>query len=231
MQQRRLMKRLVIVRHASAQDKSGPLPDFERSLTKKGEKEAKFVANYMALKYPSPGLIISSFANRAIETAHIFAGTFGYPPRKILLRDSFYGDLSVDAILKVITAQPDKYQSLMLFGHDPAFSELAGRLIKGFEESIPKSGVVIADFPVEKWSEIGKVPGCLVEYTYPTRIKDDRKKARGELDSRLVRSMIGVLSRVDKAAAQAVGKDIRDCSRKIVKSFLKARKAVDRPET
>jgi phosphohistidine phosphatase len=225
------MKRLSIVRHATAQPKDGPVPDFERSLTKKGEKEAKTAARHLALKYPSPDLMISSFANRAIETAHIFAETFGYPPRKILLRDSFYGDLSPDAILKVITAKPDKYQSLMIFGHDPAFSELASRLIEGFEEAIPKSGVVMADFPVEKWSEIVKVPGCLVEYTHPARIKDDRKKARSELDARLVRSMMGVLSRIDKTAAQSVGEDIRDCSRKIVKSFLKARKAVDRPET
>jgi phosphohistidine phosphatase len=225
------MKRLYIVRHASAQEKGGPLPDFERSLIKKGEKEARASARHLALKYPAPDLMISSFANRAIETAHIFAETFGYPPRKILLRDSFYGDLSPDALLKVITAKPDKYQSLMLFGHDPAFSELAAKLIEGFSESIPKSGVVIADLPIESWAETGRSPGRLVEFTHPARIKDDRKKARGELDARLVRSMMGVLSRIDKTAAQSVGEDIRDCTRKIVKSFLKARKAADRPET
>jgi len=224
------MKRIYIVRHATAQPKDGPVPDFERSLIKKGEKEARTAARHLALTYPSPDLMISSFANRAIETAHVFADTFGYPQGKILLRDSFYDDFSPDAILKVIAAQPDKFQSLMLFGHDPAFSELAARLIEGFAEAIPKSGVVIADLPIERWAETGKSPGRLVEFTHPARIKEDRKKARGELDARLVRSVTGVLSRVDKAAARSIGKDIGACSRKIVKSFLKARKTVDRSE-
>jgi phosphohistidine phosphatase len=168
MQQRRLMKRLYIVRHATAQSKDGPVPDFERSLIKKGEKEARAAARHLALKYPFAGPHDFQLRQQGHRNRPHFRRNIRLSPRKILLRDSFYGDLSPDAILKVITAKPDKYQSLMLFGHDPAFSELAARLIEGFSESIPKSGVVIADFPVEKWAEIGQSPG-MPRRIYPSR--------------------------------------------------------------
>ena len=222
------MKRIYLVRHATAQDKGEGLPDLERSLTKKGEKEAKAIARHLAREYAVPDLMISSFANRAIETAHLTAKAFGYPPQKILLRDTFYGTTAIDALAGEIVKQPDRYRSLMLFGHDPAFSRLAAHLVKGFRQEIPKGGVVAADFPAERWADLKGGTGKLLEFISPARLKDEKKRARCDLEARLVRSWDGILGRVNKAVAADLKDEVRKSARKIAKEFLKSRKKTRR---
>lgn len=222
------MKRIYLVRHATAQDKGEGLPDLERSLTKKGEKEAKAIARHLTRAFAVPDLLISSFANRAIETAHLTAKAFGYPPQKILLRDTFYGTSAIDALAGEIVKQPDKYRSLMLFGHDPALSRLAAHLVKGFRQEIPKGGVVAADFPAERWADLQGGSGKLLEFTSPARLKDEKKRVRGDLEARLVRSWDGILGRVNKAVALDLKDEVRKSARKIAKEFLESRKKARR---
>lgn len=215
------MLRIYIVRHASAQDRSETLPDFERSLVKKGEKEALAVARFLASTHAPPDLMISSFANRAIETAHLFAKAFGYPRQRILLRDTFYGDTKVEDLAAEIRKQPDKYKTLMLFGHDPAFSQLAALLVKDFHETIPKGGVVVAEFPARRWRDMADGQGRLLEFTTPARLKAQKKQVRSDLETRLARSMVAVLGRVSRAGARAYQKEVRKSARRISKGFMK----------
>lgn len=225
------MLRVYLVRHATAQDKGEALPDLERSLVKKGEKEAAAVAGYLVSRHTAPDLMISSFANRAIETAHLFAKAFRYSRQRILLRDTFYGNSNAEDLAKEICKQPDKYRSLMLFGHDPAFSRLAAYLVKGFEEELPKAGVVIADFPVHRWQEIERASGRLVEFISPTGLKALKKRARTDLEAKLARGIEGVLARSHREGARAFQKEARKAARKLAKAFLAslAEKAPGRP--
>jgi len=216
------MLKIYIVRHATAQDRGEALPDFERSLVKKGEKEAAAVARYLAGTDAAPDLMISSFANRAIETAHLFAKALRYPRQKILLRDTFYGSTNVDDLVNEIRKQPDKYRSLMLFGHDPAFSQLAAHLVKDFREILPKAGVVAAEFPVGRWRDLESGSGRLVLFTGPARLKEQKRQARNDLETRLARNMEGVLARFNRTGARAYQKEIRKSARKVVKGFLKS---------
>jgi phosphohistidine phosphatase len=212
---------IYFVRHATAQDKGETLPDFERSLTKQGEKEAVAVARYLATTYPAPELMISSFANRAIETAHLFAKAFRYPRQRILLRDTFYGNTRVEDLAKEIRKQPDKYRSMMLFGHDPAFSQLAAHYIKGFSEILPKAGVAVAEFPARRWGSLEGGTGRLLEFTAPGRLKEQSHQARSSLETRLERKMGGVLAEVNRTAARALRKEIRKSARRVAKVFMK----------
>ena len=225
------MMRITLVRHATAQDKGEALPDLERSLVKKGEKEAAAVAGYLVSRHDPPDLMISSFANRAIETAHLFAKAFRYSRQRILLRDTFYGNSNAEDLVKEIRKQPDKYRSLMLFGHDPAFSRLAAYLVKGFEEELPKAGVVVADFPVRRWQEIERASGKLVEFVSPTGLKALKKRVRTDLETKLARSIEGVLNRSHREGARAFHKETRKAAHKLAKAFLAslAEKAPARP--
>ena len=215
------MVKLFIVRHATAQDRGEALPDFERSLVKKGEKEALAVARYLAARQAPPDLMISSFANRAIETAHLFAKAFGYPRQRILLRDTFYGTVQTESLLNEIRKQPDKYRSLMLFGHDPAFSQLAAFLIKDFHEVLPKAGVAVAEFPIRRWRDLQGGAGSLAEFTGPGMIKEQRRRARNDLEERLARSMGSILARLNKASARACQKEVRQSARRVAKGFMR----------
>jgi phosphohistidine phosphatase len=227
------MLKIYLVRHATAQDRGEALPDFERSLVKKGEKEATAVAGFLAATHPAPDLMISSFANRAIETAHLFAKAFRYPRQKILLRDTFYGQTKVEDLLGEIRKQPDKYKTLMLFGHDPAFSQLAALLVKDFRETIPKSGAVMAEFPAKRWQDVAEGSGRLLEFTAPARLKEQKKRARNDLETRLARSMSAVLAGVHREGSRAYQKEVRRAARKTVKGFMKTLNGLgpSRPKT
>ncbi|HVP91395.1 MAG TPA: histidine phosphatase family protein [Terriglobales bacterium] len=227
------MLRIYIVRHATAQDRGGALPDFERSLVKKGTKEATAVARHLASANAAPDLMISSFANRAIETAHLFAKAFGYPHQKILLKDTFYGNTNTEDLAQEIRKQPDKYRSIMLVGHDPAFSQLAAHLVKGFREAIPKGGVVTAEFALDHWRDLAGGAGTLIEFTGPGRLKAQKKEARTELETRLARSMEGILGRVSRPGAAAFQKETRKAAHKLARDFLKTLnvRPPARPET
>lgn len=216
------MLRIYFVRHATAQGRSETLPDFERSLVKKGEKEAEAVAKEMASTQAAPDLMISSFANRAIETAHLFAKAFHYPRQKILLRDTFYGNTNIEDLAKEIRMQPDKYRSLMLFGHDPVLSQLAAHLVKGFQETIPKAGVAAAEFSVDRWQDVEAGSGRLIEFTAPARLKERKRQVRSDLEARLARSMETILAHVNRTGARAFQKDIRKAARRVVKAFMKS---------
>jgi phosphohistidine phosphatase len=215
------MLRIYIVRHATAQDKGEPLPDFERSLVKKGEKEATAVARHLASTHAAPDLMISSFANRAIETAHLFAKAFRYPRQKILLRDTFYGQTGVEDLVAELRKQPDKYRTLMLFGHDPAFSQLAAYLIKDFRETIPKAGVVAADFQAKRWRDLASGSGRLRGFTAPGLLKEQKRKARSDLETKLVKAATAAFAGVNASATRAYQKEIRRSARKAVKGFMK----------
>ena len=84
------MKKLIFVRHSKAEDATFDALDFERSLTTKG----KYIANAMALqlkeKEPYIGVVISSPAFRAVETALIFSGIYRKPSNSIILDDNIY---------------------------------------------------------------------------------------------------------------------------------------------
>jgi phosphohistidine phosphatase len=216
------MLKIYIVRHATAQERVEALPDLERSLVKRGEKEAMAVARHLTMRHAAPDLMMSSFANRAIETAHLFAKAFRYPRQRILLRDALYGSADIENLVKEIRKQPDKARSLMLFGHDPALSQLAAHLVKDFREAIPKAGVVAAEFPVSRWRDVAAGSGHLLEFTDPARLKEQKRQMRSDLEARLARSMDGVLARVNRTGALASQEEIRKSARRIAKGFMKA---------
>ena len=215
------MKTVYLVRHATAVDKGDKLPDFERSLTAGGEKEAKFMARHVPRRKGTPALMVSSFANRAIETAHIFAKAMGYPARKILLKDTFYGDVKPEILVDEIRHLPDKCSSVMLFGHDPAFSALAAHFVKGFKEIIPKCGVAGIEFPSSSWAALRAGQGRLVFFSSPAQLKEEKKRLRGDLEARLVDGLEKILGDVSRPAAAAVKKNLRRAVQKLVKEFLK----------
>ncbi len=148
------MKRLVFVRHGKAEDPSGNISDYERSLTIKG----KMVSRTMAGRFRERGIplaqFISSPAFRALETALIFADEIGINPSAIKLDNNLYFHPGVSRILLVINKIPDSVDTIILFGHNPSFTDLSDLLSRDGSGFIPKAGVVSLTFQTEVWSDI-----------------------------------------------------------------------------
>ena len=147
------MKTLYIVRHAKSSWDSPGLPDDERPLLLKGIKRTNKVAAFLLEKNIRVDLMISSHAVRALETAKIIAGALGYPEEKILISTQVYhgsSDQFYDELFKLT----DDIRSVMMFGHNPAFSSFANHFLKKKIDWLPTSGVVAVNFKTEQWTQI-----------------------------------------------------------------------------
>ncbi len=148
------MKKIIFVRHGRAEEPTPLLPDFERSLTPKGKHVSKQIALNLKEKVTDPGIIISSPAFRALETALIFARELGYDPELIILKDDLYFNINVNSFSDMISQLNDEADTVICFGHNPSFTEIPDRLSKEGCDFLPKSGVVCLSFKTDSWSGV-----------------------------------------------------------------------------
>ena len=147
------MKTLFIVRHAKSSWDHPGLADDERPLLPKGIKRTNKTAGYLQEKGITADLIISSHAIRALDTAKIIAEAIGYPEEKIFIsRQVYHG--GTNQLYDELFRLTDDIQSVMLFGHNPAFTSFANHFLKKKIEWLPTSGVVAISFNTDKWTEI-----------------------------------------------------------------------------
>jgi phosphohistidine phosphatase len=160
------MKTLTLVRHAKSSWKDTSLSDRDRPLNKRGKRDAPEMGRRIAAAGIRPSLIISSPAVRAWTTARIVADAIGYP-REFLQRDKNLYLASVDGILDVIVAQDNGFNSLMLVGHNPGFTDFANYLVPGLTNNIPTAGIVCVELDTDDWSLYEKPGVQLVLYDFP----------------------------------------------------------------
>jgi phosphohistidine phosphatase len=119
-------KKLYIIRHGKAEEHSFSKEDFDRDLIEKGIARSLLVAEKIKSKIPQIDertLFISSTANRAAQTAKIFAQSLGYPAEKIVWEPTIY-EAHYLQILKRLNQVSANYEHVLLFGHNPGLSDL-----------------------------------------------------------------------------------------------------------
>ena len=164
------MKRLIFIRHGKAEDDSPEISDFERSLTLKGKVISRLMARKLMEKEKSPGVLLTSPAFRALETALIFAGEFGIKYDKVIINNIMYTRMSLHNLPSLLSVINEEADTVTLFGHNPSFTEIADSLSKEGCDSIPKSGVVCISFNITTWSEIGRNTGKMEYSLIPEKI-------------------------------------------------------------
>ena len=84
-------KKLYIIRHAKAETIPG-INDFDRALTSDGIQHAKQVAAKLATKLTldENSIVISSPANRALQTTRIFLDVMGASSFDIQIEETIY---------------------------------------------------------------------------------------------------------------------------------------------
>lgn len=161
------MKRLTLLRHAKSSWRDHDLPDRERPLSSRGERDAPAMGLRMKAHKARPSLILTSNAVRAKTTAKIVARILGYPEEFLQIERALYL-ASPDGILSVIAAQDERFADLVVVGHNPGMTELANRLLPNLGlENLPTSGVVAIDFEAEHWSDLESAERHLLYYDYP----------------------------------------------------------------
>jgi len=162
------MKRLYLIRHAKSSWKNPGLPDIDRPLNKRGERDAPFMGKRLKKYNVKPGIIISSPAKRALKTARIIAKMIDYPGDSIVIKDSLYA-ASVPTILNIIHNLDDSIQEAMLFGHNPEFTSMANYLANHDIDNISTCGIFCVDFDVESWKDIAEGTGIFIFFDFPKK--------------------------------------------------------------
>jgi len=155
------------MRHGQAEEGDG-LPDFERSLTGKGKIVSRKMAEKLKERLVNPGVLVSSPAFRAIETAMIFAGVYGVRPEKIVLNSNIYSRFNHETMVEILGIIGEETESVTLFGHNPSFSHLASWYAREMSDPIAKSGIISITFKIMIWSDIRPATGS-VEFSLEPR--------------------------------------------------------------
>ena len=143
------------------------LPDKDRPLDDRGRRDAPKMGKRLAKRDVKPDLILSSPAMRALTTAEIIAKKLDYKLKDIVVDDRLYAG-GADDLLNVIHELGDKVERVMLFGHNPEFTELAHRLSSEITH-MPTCAIAEFTFNAKSWSNIGKAKVAKVTLDSPKK--------------------------------------------------------------
>ena len=155
------MKALYLIRHAKSSWKDPELSDKDRPLNKRGRKDLPLMARVLMENRIFPDLIISSDAVRARQTAIGLCEKARWPVADIQYDSDLY-HASLVLLLEKIYQVKQTVQSLLLFGHNPGFTELGNRLSGKELENVATCGFVAMHFDTDKWENIN--PSNLAYY-------------------------------------------------------------------
>jgi len=147
------MKILYVMRHAKSAWGEPGLDDFERPLLEKGKKRTRNIIDFFQKKNARPGLIITSPAVRALETAKIMAHGLGLEKEAIREERSVY-TADAEKLEDVFFDLPKECNELLLVGHNPAVTGFVNQFLEVKIDALPTSGVVAFEFNATEWDEI-----------------------------------------------------------------------------
>jgi phosphohistidine phosphatase len=163
------MKKLILVRHGKAEDPVSGISDFERSLTPKGKVISRLMARKLRETEKSALTLITSPAFRAFETSLIFAGELGIDAEKVIVNSNIYYKMNMRHLTSILSAAKDSSDAIVLFGHNPSFTEIADTLSGEGCDFMPKSGVICISFKTGSWTDIKQKSGKIEYYFKPDK--------------------------------------------------------------
>ena len=162
-------KTLILVRHAKSSWKDSSLNDIHRPLNKRGNKDAPKMGEYMSEHNILPEVIFSSPGLRALTTARLISVKINIDPSDIIVLDDLY-TFSSDQLLSVLKSINDKYDNIMVVGHNPAITDITNYLSGCNIDNIPTCGLAVLKFPLDSWQDLERKKGELVRFDYPKKL-------------------------------------------------------------
>lgn len=161
------MKRLVFVRHGKSSWET-PCEDIDRPLKKRAYKDIEHVSTAFKAHLDCPVEVFSSPAKRAKTTAELFKVKLNIEDQHFHIMPQLY-TFNSDEVLQFIKDLDDKLDNVMLFGHNPAYTELVSKLGSIQIDNLPTSGLVSIVFEIESWKQI--LTGDTQLYLFPKHLR------------------------------------------------------------
>lgn len=139
---------LILVRHAKADD--GPV-DIRRSLSRRGERDAAALGDWLAGNGLAPTHVVVSPATRARQTWDAIAARLDGARPEVVVDDRIY-DNDVDRLRAVVHDIAGEARTLALVGHNPSMHDFAvqlddragdAQLRTALREAFPTSAIAV----------------------------------------------------------------------------------------
>ncbi|MFN0212685.1 MAG: SixA phosphatase family protein [Saprospiraceae bacterium] len=158
------MRTLYLIRHAKSSWGNPGLRDHDRPLNERGMHDAPKMAQLLVQQGVTPDYLVSSPAKRALTTALFFAEAFKIDATEVVREPNIY-EAFPQEILRIISALPDSSNTVLLFGHNPTFTEVANHFVEDdYIENVPTCGIVKITSTAESWRDFyegnAKVAAC-----------------------------------------------------------------------
>ena len=155
------MKTLVLLRHAKTEQPYSGQNDFDRELKDKGIADSIYKGQILKDKINNFDLILSSLAKRTVQTSELVAEKIGYKIGNILYKEEIYL-ASTRVLLGEISKIEDKYDTVLMVGHNPG-TEYIAEYLSGEEIGfVNTSGAVCIEFNIDSWQEASQGNGKLL---------------------------------------------------------------------
>lgn len=145
------MKTILILRHAKSSWKHSELSDHDRPLNKRGKREAPQMGRLIKEKGLLPDIILSSTALRARDTVQIVAENCGYDGEIRFIPDLYRADS--EDFLGILQSLEDRYNTVMLVGHNPDLEMLLSMLTDE-DEALSTAALAQVEIPIRSWKEL-----------------------------------------------------------------------------
>ena len=170
------MRRLILLRHSTAERPDPRQSDQERVLAPQGRTDAAMVGAYLANHSFRPDQVVVSPSSRTRETWRQVAAALRLAPEARF--DERVYNATAQALFNVIAETADGVSTVLLLGHNPGLHELAMLLVatgdidtrERLRENFPTSGIAIFDFALDSWSKLHPRSGRLERFVSPKQI-------------------------------------------------------------
>jgi phosphohistidine phosphatase len=147
-------RRLILLRHGQAVPENAQWEDFDRPLTARGREDAAAVARQLKSQDRVPDRILTSPALRTLTTATIVAELSGLNPQQVMAIDDLYL-ASPETVWLELTRCASEWRTILICGHNPSLSELAGRLgERPIRRDLATTGLATATWPSPDWRTV-----------------------------------------------------------------------------
>ena len=165
------MKTLLILRHAKSSWNYPELSDYDRPLNARGKRDAPRMGKHLREQGLIPDRVLTSSAKRARKTASRVAKACGYTG-KVKKLEAFY-DTVVGVYFETLQTLPDKYERVMVVGHNPTMEQLVGYLTRQARR-MPTAALAHIELPIQHWEALDlNTVGTLINLWTPKTLFTD----------------------------------------------------------
>ena len=157
------MIKLILVRHGKS-GYEGYSSDKERNLSEIGIERTVRVALDANDFIDESFVFYSSSSTRAFSTAAIFSEILKFPKEKIIVFDDLY-TFNTDDLQRFVSEISNEINSIVIFGHNPAFTDFINQNSNLNIDNLPTSVLVLIEFESENWKNLHK--GKVIKTLFP----------------------------------------------------------------